>query len=223
MSQDGPAVDLARGDRVAGYRVTSVLGHGREGVAATVTDEFLDLERVLKAYPAEPHWVERLRYVAQAFFELAELGVCPISLHGGVTASSRSIPMACLVFERRLGKPLDQMLSGRRWTVWRARRLVADLAETLTRVHATGWLLNLIIGGQGERVGQPQRSLWIAPLDGGAAGRPRRAARVSGRVDGGSYLGGGALRALARSGPKAPRASGRAPASPRPRPGQPPR
>ena len=40
MSCNGPVVDLARGDRVAGYRVSTVLGHGREGVTATVTDEF---------------------------------------------------------------------------------------------------------------------------------------------------------------------------------------
>ena len=67
MSDGGPTVDLARGDRLASYRVTSVLGHGREGVVAAVNDEFLDLDRILKAYPAEPHWVERLRFVAQAF------------------------------------------------------------------------------------------------------------------------------------------------------------
>lgn len=141
MSEPGPAVDLARGDRVAGYRVTSVLGHGREGVAATVTDEFLDLQRILKAYPAEPQWVERLRFVAQAFAELAELGVCPRPLHGGVAVSSRSAPMAFLVVEHRLGKPLDQLLNDRRWTAARARRLVADIAQAVARVHASGMSL----------------------------------------------------------------------------------
>ena len=141
MSQGGPAVDLARGDRVASYRVTSVLGHGREGVAATVTDEFLALPRILKAYPAEAQWVERLRFVARAFFELAELGVCPRPLNGGVGVTSRQAPVAYLVFERRLGKPLDALLEQGRWTSKRAHRLVADLAVLIARVHAAGWWL----------------------------------------------------------------------------------
>ena len=141
MSQGGPAVDLARGDRVAGYRVTSVLGYGREGVATTVTDEFLNIDRVLKAYPAEPYWIERLCYVATAFFALADLGVCPRPLHGGVTVSSPSVPLAYLVFERRLGKSLEVMLRERRWTVGRARQLASDLAEAIAATHAIGWSL----------------------------------------------------------------------------------
>ena len=47
----GPPVELARGDRVGGFHVTSILGWGVEGVTAQVVDEFLALKRVLKAYP----------------------------------------------------------------------------------------------------------------------------------------------------------------------------
>ena len=67
MSKTGPPVDLARGDRVGLFRVLTILGHGEEGVAATVLDEFLQIERVLKAYPAEAFWVDRLKFVSSTW------------------------------------------------------------------------------------------------------------------------------------------------------------
>ena len=141
MSDHGPSVDLARGDRVASYHVTSVLGHGREGVVATVFDEFLHLDRTLKAFPAQPQSVGRVRYIAQAFAGLAELGLSPRPLSGGVTVTSRSEPVAFLVFEKRVGKPLDQLVASGRWTRPRARHVVTDIAQAIARVHATGWSL----------------------------------------------------------------------------------
>lgn len=147
MSDDGPAVDLARGDRVGGYRVLSILGHGKEGVAASALDEFLDVERVLKAYPATQEWTDRLRFVSQAFAALADLGVCPRPVHGGVACSSRHVPMAFLVVEHRVGKPLDELIQSRRWTKNRARRLVAQAADRIAKVHLEGWWLGDFEGG----------------------------------------------------------------------------
>ena len=139
MSQDGPVVDLARGDHIDQFRITSVLGHGREGVAAAVIDKVLELPRVLKAYRAEPQWVDRLRYVAKAFAALSEVGVSPRPISGGVALSSRGEPLAYLVVDHRVGRPLAEMIVARRWTVRRARRLVLDVAQAVTRIHDAGW------------------------------------------------------------------------------------
>ena len=49
--------------------------------------------------------------------------------------------MAYLVCEKRLGKPLDELLQHRRWTVRRAHGLVSEIAQAIVRVHQTGWSL----------------------------------------------------------------------------------
>lgn len=148
MSDDGPVVDLARGDRIGSFLITSVLGHGKEGVAAAVIDEIIQLPRVLKAYPAEPQWVERLRYVAKAFHALSEIGISPRPIIGGVTVSSRSEPVAYLVVDHRVGRPLDEMIQNKRWTVLRARKLVVAVAEAVAQIHEAGWSMGDFEAGQ---------------------------------------------------------------------------
>lgn len=140
MTMRPPPVELARGDRVGGHRITSILGWGREGVAAEATDEFLQLPRVLKAYPAEAVYVDRVRHVADAFGKLSELDLSPRPLSGGVASTNRGVPVVYLVVERRVGRPLDQLLM-KPWSKARAGKAFAQIAHSVARVHRTGWAI----------------------------------------------------------------------------------
>ena len=138
MSSDGPPIDLVRGDRLGGFKVCSVLGWGSEGVAADVKDEFINVHRVLKGFPATPFWVNRIRYVTEVFLKLSALDVCPMPIAGGVRATSRGIPVAYLVTDHRIGRPLSELLT-RRWSEARAIKTAAKLIDCVARVHRFGW------------------------------------------------------------------------------------
>ena len=140
MSGDEPPVDLARGDRVGGFCVRSILGWGAEGVAADVRDEFLGVHRVLKAFPATSFWIKRIRYVTEVLLKLGALDVCPAPITGGVSSTNRGVPVVYLVVERRIGRPLEAMFK-RPWSEARALGFMDNLVDAVARVHDIGWAM----------------------------------------------------------------------------------
>lgn len=146
MSTRTPPVELARGDRVGGHRITSILGWGREGVAAEATDEFLYLPRVLKVFPAERCYVDRVRHVAEAFGKMAEFDLSPRPISGGVSSTSRGVPVVYLVVEGRVGRSLEMLLT-KPWSKPRARAAFTQIAASVARVHRTGWAIGDFQGG----------------------------------------------------------------------------
>ncbi len=171
MADDGPPVDLARGDRVGGFRVRSILGWGVEGVSADVVDEFLGVRRVLKAYPAEGYWIGRLRHVAEVFGALSAIDICPAPIVGGVGSTDRGVPLAYFVVERRIGRSLEDMLR-QRWSENRAIDMFESLLDRVSRVHNVGWALGDFAGGNNIVVIN-RRPLFIdIGFPEGAAARP---------------------------------------------------